>query len=196
MSTKAGRPVDLPKGFEYRQDFLSPEEEQDLLTKVAGLDFQPFEFQGYIAKRRIVEYGYEYDFSSRRTSAAPAIPEFLNPIRVRAAEWAALRSNEIVEAVITEYMPGSPIGWHRDVPQFEAIIGISLGSASRMRFKPYKSEGKIISVVLDPRSAYMLRGIARWNFQHSIPAVKRLRYSITFRTLRTKKQEPEPGISS
>ncbi len=88
--------------------------------------------------------------------------------------------------VITEYSPGSPIGWHRDVPQFEIIIGISLKSSCRFRFKPYRGEGKIVAMSLEPRSAYILREAARWQYQHSIPAVKALRYSITFRTWRSK----------
>lgn len=94
-------------------------------------------------------------------------------------------------AVITEYPPGAPIGWHRDVPQFEIIIGISLASSSRMRFKPYRAEGKIARVILEPRSIYLMRGTARWKFQHSIPPVEKLRYSITFRSLRRKSSSKE-----
>jgi alkylated DNA repair dioxygenase AlkB len=111
---------------------------------------------------------------------------FPSPIQKPAAKLAGIHPGEIIESVITEYSPGSPIGWHRDVPQFEIIIGISLKSSCRFRFKPYRKEGKIVSVTLEPRSAYILRGPARWNFQHSIPAVKSLRYSITFRTWRYK----------
>ena len=93
--------------------------------------------------------------------------------------------------MVTEYSPGAPIGWHRDAPQFGTIIGISLASASRMRFKPYKAEGKPVSLTLEPRSIYLMRGPARWKFQHSIPAVKELRYSITFRTLRSREKKTE-----
>lgn len=176
--------ADLPEGFVYRPGFLCAEEEQQLLAEFAMLDFRAFEFQGYTAKRRIIEYGYEYDFSRRKASAAPPIPEFLFPFRDRAAVFAAVAPHEIVECVITEYPPGAPIGWHRDVPQFESIIGISLGSACRMRLKPYRAEGKLLSVILEPRSVYLMQGAARWKFQHSIPAVEQLRYSMTFRTLR------------
>jgi alkylated DNA repair dioxygenase AlkB len=90
---------------------------------------------------------------------------------------------EIVEAVVTEYPPGAPIGWHRDVPQFDAIIGISVAGSCRMRLKPYKDKCRITAVTLEPRSVYAMRGIARWHYQHSIPPVKELRYSVTFRTL-------------
>jgi alkylated DNA repair dioxygenase AlkB len=177
---------ELPEGFQYRDEFISHAEHEDLLKRLASLDFRVFNFQGYLAKRRIVEYGFEYDYSSRKAAAAQPIPEFLEPLKQRAAEWAGIESHEIVEAVITEYPPGAPIGWHRDVPQFGTIIGISLGSNCRMRLKPYKREGRIVAKILEPRSVYLIRGVARWNYQHSIPAVKDLRYSITFRTLRKK----------
>jgi alkylated DNA repair dioxygenase AlkB len=179
-------PADLPEGFLYQPEFISAPEEAHLLSFFPTLDFQAFDFHGYIAKRRIVEYGFEYDFTSRQAQAARPLPHFLAPFRNRAAEWARIHPGEIIESVITEYSAGSPIGWHRDVAQFETIIGISLKSSCRFRFKPYRKEGKIVSVTLDPRSAYILRGPARWNFQHSIPAVKSLRYSITFRTWRYK----------
>lgn len=114
------------------------------------------------------------------------LPAFLDAFRVRAAAWAGIRADQIIESVITEYSPGSPIGWHRDVPQFEIIIGISLKSSCRFRFKPFHGEGKMVATSLEPRSAYILRGAARWQYQHSIPAVKTLRYSITFRTWKSK----------
>jgi alkylated DNA repair dioxygenase AlkB len=173
---------EFPKGFAYRGNFLSSCEEEDLLNRFKELDFHAFDFHGYIAKRRIVEYGLEYDFSSRRASATESIPAFLSIYKERAAAWADLKPDEIVEAVITEYPVGAPIGWHRDVPQFEVIIGLSLKSSCRLRFKPYKAEGKIVSVTLQARSIYVIRGEARWKHQHSIPAVNEVRYSVTFRT--------------
>jgi alkylated DNA repair dioxygenase AlkB len=178
--------VELPKGFMYQADLITPAEERTVIRTLESLEFQPFEFQGYIAKRRVIEYGYEYDFSSRKASGAPPIPEFLYWLRDRFADLAGVGHEELVECVIHEYPPGAPMGWHRDVPQFEVIVGVSLASACRMRLKPYRAEGKPISIVLEPRSAYIMRGDARWKYQHSIPAVEELRYSITFRTLRTK----------
>src|SRR4051812_14956822 len=186
-SQKLASAADLPEGFRYSEEFIAVAEHDDLLSRFATLEFRVFNFQGYVAKRRIIEYGFEYDFSSRKAASAPAIPEFLSPLKQRAADWAGINSDKIIEAVITEYSPGAPIGWHRDVPQFEIIIGISLGSSCRMRLKPYKREGKIVSTILQPRSVYMMSGAARWSLQHSIPAVKELRYSITFRTLKSKK---------
>jgi alkylated DNA repair dioxygenase AlkB len=186
MAALPQSPSELPDGFLYYADFISNEEENELLRQIANLEFQHFDFHGYIAKRRIVEYGFEYDFTSRQASTARPLPAFLDPFRVRAATWAGIRADEIIEAVIIEYSPGSPIGWHRDVPQFEIIIGISLKSSCRFRFKPFRGEGKIVATSLEPRSAYILRGAARWQYQHSIPALKTLRYSITFRTWRSK----------
>jgi alkylated DNA repair dioxygenase AlkB len=180
----------LPEGFSYRTEFLSIREEADLLIQLRELDFRPFDFHGYVAKRRIVEYGLEYNFSSRRAHTTQPIPGFLNFYKTRVAEWANLRTDEIVEAVVTEYSAGAPIGWHRDVPQFESVVGISLKSSCRMRFKPFNAEGKIVSVILQPRSVYLIAGAARWKYQHSISAVMQLRYSITFRTLRIKAKLP------
>ncbi|MGZ4788593.1 MAG: alpha-ketoglutarate-dependent dioxygenase AlkB [Terriglobales bacterium] len=203
MRRKGESPAaDLPEGFLYAPEFLSETEEEKLLHELAVLPFEQFVFQGYLAKRRIVAYGWDYDFSSRQAAETQPIPEYLVPLRRRVAEFAGVDEFELVEAVVTEYSPGAPIGWHRDVPQFADVIGISLGSSCRMRFKPYSrstkksspgraEKAKIISITLEPRSVYLLRGAARWQWQHSIPAVERLRYSITFRTLRKKLQNHE-----
>jgi alkylated DNA repair dioxygenase AlkB len=179
--------AELPDGVIYRPDFLSHEEEAGLLRTFAGLPFRPFDFHGYTAKRRIVEYGWEYDFGARQATATDPLPGFLMPLRARAAAFAGVAADAVVEAVVTEYPPGAPIGWHRDVPQFETIIGVSLGASCRMRLKPYGTPGKIVSLVLEPRSLYVIGGPARWRYQHSIPPVPGLRYSITFRTLKARK---------
>jgi alkylated DNA repair dioxygenase AlkB len=189
-------PLDLPEGFLYQPDFLNESEEAELVGIIRALPFEAFDFHGYKAMRRIVEYGWEYDFGSRKAASTKPIPEFLLPLRNRAAAFAGIPPEDVVEAVITEYPAGAPIGWHRDVPQFEVIIGISLASTARMRLKAYTRAGrkselaepraKIISVVVEPRSIYLMRGVARWRFQHSIPPVENMRYSITFRTLRNK----------
>lgn len=187
MPVKPSPPSEWPEGFSYFPDFLSEIEEAELLRHIEPLEFAPFEFHGYFGKRRIVAYGWDYDFGSRQASVTAPMPDFLLPIRDRAAATAQLAADALVEAMVTEYSPGAPIGWHRDVPQFETILGISLASSCRMRLKPYRAEGKIVSVMLEPRSLYIISGDARWKFQHSIPAVEKLRYSITFRTLRAKR---------
>ena len=175
---------ELPEGLDYFPEFLTTAEERALLDTFERLEFQAFNFHGYVARRRIIQYGFEYNFGSRRATITKSIPAYLQPFRERAAAWASLNSDEIIEAVVTHYPPGAPIGWHRDVPQFEKIIGISLNGSCRMRFKRYRSSGKSVSVLLEPRSAYLMQDIARWQYEHSIPAVKELRYSITFRTAR------------
>jgi alkylated DNA repair dioxygenase AlkB len=183
-------PIDnLPEGLLYQSDFLSKDEEAELLRIFRGLPFQAFDFHGYTAKRRVLEFGLEYDFTTRRATPTQNFPEYLSPIRKRAAQFSGVSAADLVEGMVTEYSPGAPIGWHRDAPQFGAIIGISLASESRMRFKPYKAEGKPVVLTLEPRSIYVMRGPARWKFQHSIPAVKELRYSITFRTLHTRERQ-------
>jgi alkylated DNA repair dioxygenase AlkB len=186
-ASKFSRPEELPEGFLYRDKFLAQAEESELLHIFRELEFAVYEYHGYLAKRRIVRYGVNYDINARKPSetAAP-VPEFLLGVRERAAEFAGVSPNSLVQAMVSEYSVGAPIGWHRDAPQFETIIGISLGSACRLRLKPYSSTGKVLSLRLEPRSIYVMRGAARSRWQHSIPAVEEMRYSITFRTLRSK----------
>lgn len=177
--------AEWPEGFLYRAEFLSEREEREILLTIRTLEFGAYDFRGYIAKRRVVAYGGGYESGTRRMAiASPSLPDFLLSIRERAAAVAGMDADEIAQALVTEYSAGTPIGWHRDSPQFETIIGISLASPCRLRLKPYQGEGKIISVLLEPRSIYVMSGPARWNFQHSIPPVTELRYSITFRSLK------------
>jgi alkylated DNA repair dioxygenase AlkB len=174
----------LPAGFSYRDEFLSTQEENELLSNISTLEFETFEYRGFQAKRRVLAYGLSYDFNANILSAAPAIPEFLLPVRARAAEAAEVAPEELEEALLTEYSPGAPINWHRDLPMFEKVIGISLLSSCTMKLKSFKKDAKAVSITLQPRSLYIMQGTARWQYQHSIPAVKELRYSITFRTLK------------
>ena len=89
---------------------------------------------------------------------------------------------------MAEYRPGVPLGWHRDAPDFETVVGVSLGGIARMRFRRYPpvqpKKADVLSLELAPRSAYVLRAEARWGWQHSIAPTPALRYSITFRTRR------------
>jgi len=184
---KFARPEELPAGFLYREGFLTEAEESDLLCIFRELDFAAYDYHGYLAKRRIVRYGANYDVNPREISETVlAIPGFLLGVRERAAEFAGVPADAFVQAMVSEYAVGAPIGWHRDAPQFGSIVGISLGSACRMRLKPHQSNGKILSLRLEPRSIYVMRGAARSQWQHSIPAVEEMRYSITYRTLRSK----------
>jgi alkylated DNA repair dioxygenase AlkB len=133
-----------------------------------------------------VSYGYEYDFSYNTVHPAAPIADFLQPLKTHAAEWLGVPAGKIRHALIAEYRAGTALGWHRDVPNFELVCGVSLAASTRMRFRPFppgKERNSVLSLELAPRSAYILRGDARWRWQHSIPPTKALRYSITFRTL-------------
>jgi alkylated DNA repair dioxygenase AlkB len=176
---------DLPEGLLYQPDFLTEQEESELVQTFRALPFTNLDYHGYTARRRVLEFGLEYDFTTHKATPTKNFPDFLSSVRERAASFAGLALAALVEGMVIEYPPGAPIGWHRDAPQFGVVIGISLASESRMRFKRYKAEGKPVTLTLERRSIYLMRGPARWRFQHSIPAVKELRYSITFRTLRS-----------
>jgi alkylated DNA repair dioxygenase AlkB len=185
--------ADLPEGFSYRPDFLSAAEEQDLAPCLAGLPFRQFEFRGYLGKRRVVSFGWSYDFNKGALSPAGDIPGFLLPVRDRAAAFAGRRPAELQHALVTEYAAGTEIGWHRDRPEFGEVVGISLLSPCTFRFRRRRgSTWQRASLTAEPRSAYLLQGPARTEWQHSIPAVGALRYSITFRTVRAEARAP-PG---
>jgi alkylated DNA repair dioxygenase AlkB len=179
----------LPPGLIYRADFLERNEEQALLEQIRALPLREAQYRQYTARRRTVNYGFSYDFQHLEAQPAPPLPEFLAPLRTRAAQWAGVASADFVQALIAEYTPGTPLGWHRDVPNFELIVGISLAGTARIRFRPYpwkpERRKEVFALELEPRSAYILRDAARWGWQHSVPPTKELRYSITFRTART-----------
>ena len=186
-AVKFASPEELPEGFLYRDEFLTETEESELLRIFGGLDFTAYDYHGYLAKRRVVRYGVNYDINTRELSGTvQPVPKFLLGIRERAAEFADVCADDLRQAMVSEYSVGTPIGWHRDAPQFGIIIGISVGGACRMRLKPYQGPEKVLSLRLEPRSIYVMKSEARSGWQHSIPAVEQMRYSITFRTLRSK----------
>jgi len=175
----------LPEGFAYREDFVSAAEEAELVSHIAGLELREFEFHGYLGKRRVASFGLRYDFNDMAVHDATEMPEFLLPLRERAAGFAGLEPEALAHALVTEYTPGAAIGWHRDRPVFGDVIGISLGAPCRFRFRRKQGAGwKRKSLTLMPGSAYLLRGRARHEWQHSIPPVEALRYSATFRSTR------------
>jgi alkylated DNA repair dioxygenase AlkB len=181
-------PQNLPAGFVYQPDFISQEEETALLAEISGLPLHEAKYKEYTAKRRIISYGGTYDFSSNELTPAGPIPPFLSPLCERIAKWTEVPASRFTHALIAEYKTGTQLGWHRDVPEFEFVVGVSLAGAARLRLRPCPPKrGKsaaTLSIDLQPRSAYQLRGQARWGWQHSIPPTKTTRYSITFRTLR------------
>ena len=176
---------DLPEGFQYAERVLSPDRERSLIASFEHLPFREFEFRGFFGKRRTVSFGWRYDFNVRELQPADDIPTFLRPLRQQAAKFARLSPQSLQHVLVTEYAPGAAIGWHKDRPEFEEVIGISLGAPCVFRFR--RKEGtrwERASIELQPRSAYLMRGPARWDWQHSIAPVDKLRYSITFRSLR------------
>jgi alkylated DNA repair dioxygenase AlkB len=145
-------------------------------------------YQQYTALRRVVSYGGKYDFSARKLHAAEPLPDWLQPLREKAGAWAGIAPELFTQALVAEYAPGTPLGWHRDVPDFEDIVGISLGHEAVLRFRPYPPDAPrradVLKLTVAPRSIYLLRGPARWGWQHSVSPTKALRHSITFRTSR------------
>jgi len=187
----------VPPGFEYHPDFLSESEEQALLGEIVTLPFLRVEMRGGVARRRTAHFGWTYGYDSRSTEPGAPIPAFLMPLRERVAQWMEVAPDALSEALVTEYPAGAPIGWHRDAPMFDEIAGVSLGAACRMKFRPYvspkdlpaRTEGPRRStheIELAARSVYLIRGSARRDFEHSIPPVVRQRYSVTYRTMRTR----------
>ncbi len=178
----------LPDGLVYEPDFLGVDEERALLATIAALPFREARYKAFTARRRIVSFGAGYDFDTNDVVEAPPLPEFLVPLRDRVAAWAGVAADAFSHGLVSEYRPGTPLGWHRDAPAFGTVAGVSLASACRIRFRPYQPaarvKGAAFTLLLEPRSAYVLRDDARWRWQHSVPPTPRLRYSVTFRTLR------------
>jgi alkylated DNA repair dioxygenase AlkB len=175
----------LPEGMAYRSDFLSPACERLLLERPTTLPFREFEFQGFTGKRRVISFGWAYDFNDRALRKADPLPGYLLPVRERAAAFAGLAPEALPQVLLTEYSPGAGIGGHRDKGVFGDVVGISLGSACRFRLRRKAGERwERGSLQLEPRSAYLLRGPSRTEWEHSLPEAEALRFSLTFRTLR------------
>lgn len=183
---------DVPDGFVYQPDFIRTDEEAQLVDAVRQVEFSAFEMRGVVARRRVAFFGSSYDAGRTET---PPLPAFLLPLREQAAAFAGVDPDAFAMALINEYPPGAPIGWHRDAPQYDMIFGVSLLSACRMMLRPYVSPAAqrpaesrrrkaTHQITLERRSAYLMAGEARTGYEHHIPGVTDLRYSITFRTLR------------
>ena len=174
-----------PEGLVYRPELLSEAEERALLGQLERLEFHEIRMHGVVAKRTARHFGVDYDYERRAAvQEAEPIPDWLVAVRECAAELAAVEPEELAEILVQRYPPGAQIGWHRDAPAFGIVVGISLGSAVRMRFRRDKGGVRqTFELELEPRSGYVLAGEARTAWQHHVPPAKALRYSITFRTL-------------
>ncbi len=184
----------MPAGFRYAPDLIDAAEEARLVAAFADLPFKEFEFHGFVGKRRVVSFGLRYDFNGGGLQEAAPMPLFLLPLRDRAAIFAGLAPQRLQHVLINEYRPGAAIGWHRDRPNFEDVIGILLLSPCSFRMRRKRGAGwERIAIHLDRRSVYLLRGPSRNEWEHSIPPAEQHRYSITFRSLRPTTRHPEPA---
>ena len=178
----------LPEGFTYYPDFLSLSEEQKLLDEVSGTELHPMIFQGFEAKRKVSSFGYDWSFEKRVLSKGREIPQAFHFLMEKVANGLKVPTSEIAELLITEYPVGSVINWHRDAPPFDIIAGVSLLSDCTFRLRPYdkskQKRGAVVSFPVQRRSLYIMSGLSRSDWEHSIAAVKQVRYSITLRTLR------------
>jgi alkylated DNA repair dioxygenase AlkB len=180
-----GKAAGVPTGFRYEPDVLNDREERRLVEHIAEQDLAPFEFHGFLGKRRVAYFGHRYDFGGGGLKEGAEIPEFLLPVRATVAQLFGLEPAALEQVLLTEYAAGAAIGWHKDRSVFGDVIGISLLSPCTFRFRKKAGAGwERKSMRLEPRSAYVLQGPARTAWEHSIPAVTELRYSITFRTMK------------
>ncbi len=181
-------PGALPSGLRYEAGWLSAAEETGLIELVKQLPLKEAKYKSYTARRRVVSFGGQFDYDSNELRpSAPLIAE-LHPLRERVARWAGIAADTLVHALVAEYTPGTPLGWHRDVPDFEDVFGVSLGHQALLRFRPWPPDSPkredIVKLSVAPGSLYALQGEARWGWQHSVAPVDALRWSITFRTAR------------
>ena len=174
----------LIAGLDYRPGFIDSTEERELIGHLSREELAPFRFQGWTGKRLTRTYGWRYDFEDSSFAAAEPIPGWLEPLRAKAAGLARIDADEFVHALLVRYDPGAGIGWHRDRPVFETVVGVSLGSSAVLRFRRRRTGGfDREKLEVEPRSAYLLAGPARHEWEHSIAPGETLRFSITFRTL-------------
>ncbi len=177
-----------PPGFCYREQFLAREQEAALVAAIEQLPFAQARYKEWTANRRVVSYGGRYDFSRHELLPEAPVPPFLRELRAAAARFVGVEDEALSHALVAEYAAGTQLGWHRDVPEFELVVGVSLLGPARMRLRRYPHEAgtgrRALGIDLAPRSIYSLRDEARWGWQHAISPTPGLRYSITFRTLR------------
>lgn len=177
----------LIPGLAYREDFIDHDAHDALLERLMGMELAPFRFHGWTGNRRTMSFGWRYDFEDASFTPTEPLPDWLEPLRDRAASFAEVEPADIHHALIARYDPGAGIGWHKDRDVFERVVGVSFANRDALRFRQRTEEGfRRVSVDVEPRSAYFLSGAARWEWEHRIVPADRLRFSITFRTLSDK----------
>jgi alkylated DNA repair dioxygenase AlkB len=174
-------------GLSYAEDVIDAAEEAALIECLAALDLAPFRFHGWLGNRRTQSFGWRYDFDDASFAPAEPIPDWLQPLRIRAAAFAGIAPDAFVQALLARYDPGAGIGWHKDRDVFEEVVGVSLGSPATLRFRQRTAAGfRRANIDVAPRSAYLISGEARWEWEHRITPGEQLRFSITFRSLSDK----------
>lgn len=180
-----------PEGLSYVADFLSTDEERALIAEIETYPFHNVVMRGQVARRTVIHFGWDYDYDGWKIHPTTPAPASIRALADRAAQLAEIAPESLEQFLIARYPPGATIGWHRDAPMFGSpVIGVSLGAPCRMRFRRKEKEGQsfeLFEQLLEPRSLYILGGATRTQWQHSIPPIKGLRYSISMRTLRKKK---------
>lgn len=170
-------------GITAGPDFVSPAEERALIDAIDGVGLTPFRFQQWTGKRLTHSFGWSYDFQTGALSRGTPLPDWLLPIRERAAAFAGILPEALVQVLLIRYDPGAGIGWHKDRPIYEHVIGISLGAPAQMRFRRREGQGwRRATMPLQPRGLYHLTGEARHDWEHSIAGVPHTRWSITMRS--------------
>ncbi|WP_298691571.1 alpha-ketoglutarate-dependent dioxygenase AlkB [uncultured Sphingomonas sp.] len=171
-------------GLSAAPDLVTPAEERALIAAIDATDLTPFRFQGWTGKRLTSSFGWHYDFDNQQVARAAPIPDWLRPIRARMADFAGLDPELLIQALLIRYDPGAGIGWHRDRPIYEHVLGLSLGAACAMRFRRRRADRGFDRATqpLAPRAAYHITGEARHEWEHSIAELAEPRWSITFRS--------------
>ena len=173
-----------PEGFKYQEEIITPAHEQDLIGHIKELPLREFEFHGFTGKRRVKSFGWHYDFGAEALTKTEDIPSWVLPLRDAVAGFAGIPSDDIQHVLMTEY-DHAGIGWHRDKATFGDVIGVSLLAPCTFRLRrKVGGSWERVSLEAEPRSVYLMRGPSRTEWEHSIPTVEGVRYSITFRTLR------------
>jgi alkylated DNA repair protein (DNA oxidative demethylase) len=177
----------LIAGLDYREELISEAEERELLERLMPLELAPFRFHGWLGNRKTQSFGWRYDFDDASFTPTEPVPAWLHPLRAQVANFVRRSPQEFVHVLLARYDPGAGIGWHRDRDVFENVVGISLNSPATLRFRQRAVDGfRRASLEVAPRSAYLLSGESRWEWEHSIAPGDQLRFSITFRTLSDK----------
>lgn len=174
-------------GLKYEDSLIPESEEVQLIARIGALDLAPFQFHGWLGNRKTQSFGWRYDFQDASFAPAEPLPGWLLPLRERAAAFADVAPDAFIHALVARYDPGAGIGWHRDRDVFDRVVGVSFGTPATLRFRQRSSSGfRRASLAVAPRSAYLISGEARWEWEHRIMPGDQLRFSVTFRTLSDK----------